>query len=257
MASQEGNQSAEKPKVEGLISRQVGELPKSKKRVSWATPPTDAGIIREKIAVRKVQRDDQFRQQQEQERKKPTRGEPMSSDWSADSFRHMSEGPEPRFGGHRDNPRANSKPLKMDKCLDMAFVKQGSFFYMSKDYVEEEDDWSDKEQLDPRRTLYAVEVQAFLQLGIQKPEAIMDLAAEERLFERPLETQDERAYEEGRETGEYAGYDFHGKKPVERRLTQQEDLLLADHVVDEPAVAGFGRRGGHLEGSSASYFSIR
>ncbi|KAI0113111.1 hypothetical protein F4814DRAFT_334716 [Daldinia grandis] len=101
------------------------------------------GISIEKAAVRAEQRDVALQQKQDECRRSPSLGS------SVDSSKFPTRSCEPslllpQFEVHLHRTcrqEAEAKPLKIERCLDMDLVKKGSFFYMSKNYVEEVHDW--------------------------------------------------------------------------------------------------------------------
>ncbi|KAI1662281.1 hypothetical protein F4813DRAFT_103926 [Daldinia decipiens] len=101
------------------------------------------GIAIEKAAVRAEQRDVAVQQKQHECRKRPSLGRSMESSKSPNgSYEPNLFLPQLEANLHRTcRQEADAKPLKIERCLDMDLVKKGSFFYMSKNYVEEVDDW--------------------------------------------------------------------------------------------------------------------
>ncbi|KAI0846168.1 hypothetical protein F5Y00DRAFT_149887 [Daldinia vernicosa] len=101
------------------------------------------GIAIEKAAVRAEQRNVALQQKQDECRKSPSLGRSMESSKSSNrSYQPNSFLSDFEENLHRTcRQEADAKPLKIESCLDMDLVKKGSFFYMSKNYVEEVDDW--------------------------------------------------------------------------------------------------------------------
>ncbi|KAI1651135.1 uncharacterized protein F4817DRAFT_325244 [Daldinia loculata] len=101
------------------------------------------GIAIEKAAVRAEQRNVALQQKQHECRKSPSLGRSMESSTSSNGSREPNLFL-PQFEAHlyrTCRQEADAKPLNIERCLDMDLVKKGSFFYMSKNYVEEVDDW--------------------------------------------------------------------------------------------------------------------
>ncbi|KAI0839691.1 hypothetical protein F5Y06DRAFT_302882 [Hypoxylon sp. FL0890] len=117
---------------------------------------TSRGIAGEKAAVLEEQREAARELQEEESRRKPSLGELETSlkttkntekvIWSPDSFKLCLL--TPKFDKN-DGRKADALPLKMEKLLDMAPIKKGSFFFLSRNYVEENRGWFEfNEELD-------------------------------------------------------------------------------------------------------------
>ncbi|KAI1141433.1 hypothetical protein F5Y05DRAFT_261118 [Hypoxylon sp. FL0543] len=110
---------------------------------------TSRGVAGERAAVLEAQREAARYLEEEESRRKPSRGEsqtrlettgdPEKVIWSPDSFKLSPY--TPKYDAN-DGRRADALPLKMEQQLDMALIKKGSFFYMSKNYVEKDEDLS-------------------------------------------------------------------------------------------------------------------
>ncbi|OTA59666.1 hypothetical protein K449DRAFT_397284 [Hypoxylon sp. EC38] len=106
---------------------------------------TSRGIAGERAAVLKAQKDDGLRLDREERRRKPSLGEletaadgTMGARWSP--IQLMSLLQLTKFD-ILEGRRPDALPLKIEKYLDMAPIKKGSFMFMSKNYVEGYTDW--------------------------------------------------------------------------------------------------------------------
>ncbi|KAK6956901.1 hypothetical protein Daesc_002183 [Daldinia eschscholtzii] len=106
---------------------------------------TGRGIATEKAAVRAEQRKVALGLEADQSRKSPALGMSGSSSSSSHGIYdpHDFRPPFEAYLQRSCRREADAKPLKIEECLDMDLVKKGSFYYMSKNYVEEVGDWSD------------------------------------------------------------------------------------------------------------------
>ncbi|KAI0888400.1 uncharacterized protein GGS22DRAFT_185777 [Annulohypoxylon maeteangense] len=105
------------------------------------------GIAGEKAAVREEQREAARQLDEDASRRRPSLGEvetPTSATeekktWLPGKF--IVKKPTKAACGRLVVEREDAMPLRMERCLDMAPVKKGAFFYMSARYCEDVVDW--------------------------------------------------------------------------------------------------------------------
>ncbi|OTB09421.1 hypothetical protein M426DRAFT_6694 [Hypoxylon sp. CI-4A] len=122
---------------------------------------TSRGVPGEKAAVREAQRDAAVRLEEKNSKKSPGLGEQVAFEQTTNKDTKV-WCPPPQFrlstlaasaaanrpvaGKQQVNMfscgKADAVELKIEKCLDMAEIKKGSFFFMSVKYVEDGKDWA-------------------------------------------------------------------------------------------------------------------
>ncbi|KAI1416442.1 hypothetical protein F5Y13DRAFT_205336 [Hypoxylon sp. FL1857] len=109
---------------------------------------TSRGIAGEKAAILEEQREAARELEEMEIRRTPSLAEVRTSlktdkvIWSPESFKFKYH--TPKFD-QDEGRKGDALPFKNEKCLDMAPIKKGSLFFMSKNYVEENKDRYDEE----------------------------------------------------------------------------------------------------------------
>ncbi|OTA90467.1 hypothetical protein M434DRAFT_398001 [Hypoxylon sp. CO27-5] len=105
---------------------------------------TSRGIAGERAAVLKAQKDDGLRLDREERRRKPSLGELETPLKTADGTMGARWSPVQLISLLQvtkfdilEGRRPDALPLKIEKYLDMAPIKKGSFMFMSKNYIDE------------------------------------------------------------------------------------------------------------------------